>query len=133
MFILYPAVNMSIPDDDTDSINPSSPVCAVEMESLNDVKCEDVDLLSVSCKLAHFSIDVVGQCLGLQESQIQNAFKRVTDRHHDHNKAHLLLIKWREVKGEATWGALLRHLQSLPDPQIAENIKDELLRNPPGK
>ena len=121
---------MSNPDDGADATNPSSPVCAVEMESLNDVKCEDVDLLSVSCKLADLSTDVVGQCLGLQESQIQNAFKRVTDRHHDHNKVHLLLIKWREVKGEATWGALLRHLQSLPDPQIAENIKDESLRNP---
>ena len=125
MFILYPAVNMSNPDDDADSINPSSPVCAVEMESLNDVKCEDVDLLSVSCKLAHFSIDVVGQCLGLQESQIQNAFKRVTDRHHDHNKAHLLLIKWREVKGEATWGALYQLLQNLPD--IADNIQGEFI------
>ena len=47
------------PDDGADATNLSRPVCAVEMESLNDVKCEDVDLLSVSCKLAHFSTDVV--------------------------------------------------------------------------
>ena len=124
---------MSNPDDGTDPINLSSPVCAVEMESLKDVECEDVDLLFVSCKLAHLSTDVVGRCLGLQESQIQNAFKRVTNRHHGHNKVHLLLIKWRELKeGGATWGALIQHMQSLPDSQIAENIKDDLLRNPPG-
>lgn len=124
---------MSDPDDGADLINSSHPVCAVEMESLKDVKCEDVDLLFVSCKLAHLSTDVVGRCLSLQESEIQNALKRVTNRHHDHNKVHLLLIKWREVKGgEATWGALIQHMQSLPDSQIAENIKDDLLRNPPG-
>lgn len=112
-----------------DVVNSSSPVYAVEVESL----CEDVGLLSISCKLSHLSLDDIGKCLGLQEYQVQDALKRVSEPHHDHNKVHLLLIKWREVKGEATWGTLLHHLQSLPDPQIAENIKDELLRNPPGK
>ena len=124
---------MSKPDDGIEPTNPS-PVHAVGMESLKDVKCEDVDLLSVSCKLAHLSIDVIGECLGLQESQVQDALKRVSEHHQDHNKVHLLLIKWREVNLDgATWGALINCLQSLTEPEIAIKIKDELINNPPSK
>ena len=124
---------MSKPDDGIEPTNPS-PVHAVGMESLKDVKCEDVDLLSVSCKLAHLSIDVIGECLGLQESQVQDALKRVSEHHQDHNKVHLLLIKWREVNLDgATWGTLINCLQSLTEPEIAIKIKDELINNPPSK
>ena len=97
-------------------------VYAVEMES----QCEDVDFLSVSCKLAHLSLDDIGECLGLQKSQVDDALKRVTDHHGDHNKVHLLLMKWREVNGDgATWGALIQCLQSLPE--IADNIQGEFI------
>ena len=97
-------------------------VCAVEMES----QCEDVDFLSVSCKLAHLSLDDIGECLGLQKSQVDDALKRVTDCHGDHNRVHLLLMKWREVNGDgATWGALIQCLQSLPE--IADNIQGEFI------
>ena len=124
---------MSKPDDGIEPINPS-PVHAVGMESLKDVKCEDVDLLSVSCKLAHLSIDVIGECLSLQESQVQDALKRVSEHHQHHNKIHLLLIKWREVNLDgATWGTLIQCLQSLTEPEIAIKIKDELINNPPSK
>ena len=103
---------------------------AVEMES----QCEDVDFLSVSCKLAHLSLDDIGECLGLQKSQVDYALRRVTDRHQDHNKVHLLLMKWREVNGDgATWGALIQCLQSLPEPEIADKIRDEVISNPPSK
>ena len=125
---------MSKPDEGIEPINSSSPVHAVGMESLKDVKCEDVDFLSVSCKLAHLSLDVIGRCLGLQESQVQGALSRVTEHHHDHNKVHLLLMKWREVNQDgATWGALIQCLQSLPEPQIADKIRDEVINNPPSK
>ena len=111
---------MSTPEEDV--VNPSGPVYAVEMESL----CEDVGLLSISCKLAHISLDDIGKCLGLREYQVQDALKRVTERHQDHNKVHLLLIKWREVNGdEATWGALWQLLQNLLD--IADNIQGEFI------
>ena len=97
-------------------------VYAVEMESL----CEDVDFLSVSCKLAHLSLDDIGECLGLQESQVDDALKRVSEHHQDHNKVHLLLMKWREVNQDgATWGALIQCLQSLPE--IADNIQGEFI------
>ena len=125
---------MSKPDEGIEPINSSSPVHAVGMESLKDVKCEDVDFLSVSCKLAHLSLDVIGRCLGLQESQVQDALSRVTEHHHDHNKVHLILMKWREVNQDgATWGALIQCLQSLPEPQIADKIRDEVINNPPSK
>ena len=125
---------MSKPDDGIEPKNPSSPVHAVGMESLKDVKCEDVDLLSVSCKLAHLSLAVIGECLGLKESQIQDALKRVTEHHQDHNKVHLLMMKWREVTlDRATWGTLIQCLQSLPEPEIAHKIRDELINNPPSK
>ena len=125
---------MSKPDEGIEPINSSSPVHAVGMESLKDVKCEDVDFLSVSCKLAHLSLDVIGRCLGLQESQVQDALSRVTEHHHDHNKVHLLLMKWREVNQDgATWGALIQCLQSLPEAQIADKIRDEVINNLPSK
>ena len=74
---------------DESDFRSSSPVCAPEME---DKDCEDVDLLSLSCKLAHqFSVDAISRCLGLQESQVQDALKRATE-HQDHNKVHLLLM-----------------------------------------
>ena len=105
-----------------DVVNPSGPVYAVEVESL----CEDVGLLSISCKLADLSLDDIGKCLGLQEYQVQDALKRVSEHHQDHNKVHLLLIKWWEVNGdEATWGALCQLLQNLPD--IADNIQGEFI------
>ena len=125
---------MSKPDDGIEPINRSSPVHAVEMESLKDVKCDDVDLLSVSCKLVHLSLAVIGECLDLQESQVQDALKRVSEHHQDHNKVHLLLMKWREVNlDKATWGTLIQCLQSLPEPEIAYKIRDELINNPPSK
>ena len=109
---------MSKPDDGIESLKPFEPVCAVEIESLKDAKCEDVDLLSVSCKLAHLSLDVIGECLGLQESQVQDALSRVSDRHQDHNKVHLLLMKWRELNQDgATESALVQCLQRLPNPE----------------
>ena len=109
---------MSKPDEGIEPINSSRPVHAVGMESLKDVKCEDVDFLSVSCKLAHLSLDVIGECLGLQESQVQDALSRVSDRHQDHNKVHLLLMKWREVNQDgATESALVQCLQRLPNPE----------------
>ena len=123
-------------ESDTRFSIPTSPVCTAEME---DKDCEDVDLLSLSCKLAHqFSVDAIGRCLGLQESQIQDALKRTTEHHQDHNKVHLLLIKWREVNGDrATWGALIEQSLSNPDLQhsleIADVIKDELKNIPPRK
>jgi len=116
---------------DENDIGSSSPVFTVEMESLQDVKCEDVDLLSLSYKLAHqFSVDAVGQCLGLQESQVQDALKRVTEHHPDHNKVHLLLIKWREVNGDnATWGTLIDQTQSNPEiAGIIKGVKETLPR-----
>ena len=121
---------MSNPEDDFEPSFPTSPVFTVEMESLQNVICEDVDLVSLSCKIAHqHSVDAVGQCLGLQESQVHDALKRATERHQDHNKVHLLLIKWREVNGErATWGALIEQSQS--NPGIADIIKNELQKNP---
>ena len=123
---------MSKPDDGIEPVNRSSPVHAVGMESLKDLKCEDVDLLSVSCKLAHLSLDVIGKCLGLQEYQVQGALKRVTELHQDHNKVHLLLMKWQEVNGDgATRGALNNCLQSLPE--IADEIRDDLLNKPQSK
>ena len=123
---------MSKPDDGIEPVNRSSPVHAVGMESLKDLKCEDVDLLSVSCKLAHLSLDVIGKCLGLQEYQVQDALKRVTEHHQDHNKVHLLLMKWREVNGDgATRGALNNCLQSLPE--IADEIRDDLINKPQSK
>ena len=125
---------MSNPDDGTDLINSSHPVCAVEMESLKNANCEDIDLLSVSCKLAHLSTDAVSECLGLRDSQVQDALKRVSDCHQNYNKAHLLLIKWQEVNGDrATQGALVQCLQCLPEPEIAVRIRDELQKNPSGK
>ena len=88
------------------------------MASCRSVKCADIDLVSVSCKLQHLSIDEVGECLGLQESQVQDALSRVSERHQDHNKVHLLLMKWREVNQEgATKSALVECLQSLPNPE----------------
>ena len=106
--------------------DPSTPVCAVNMESPKHAHCDDTDLLSISCKLAHLSTDAVSKCLGLQESHVRDALKRVTERHQNHNKVHLLLIKWREVNGdEATWGALCQLLQNLPD--IADNIQGEFI------
>ena len=123
-------------ESDTRFSIPTSPVCTAEME---DKDCEDVDLLSLSYKLAHqFSVDAIGRCLGLQESQIQDALKRTTEHHQDHNKVHLLLIKWREVNGDrATWGALIEQSLSNPDLQhsleIADVIKDELKNIPPRK
>ena len=125
---------MSKPDDGIEPVNRSSPVHAVEMESLKDVKCDDVDLLSVSCKLAHLSLDVIGECLGLQECQVQDALKRVSEHHQDHNKVHLMLMKWREVNEDgATWGTLIQCMESLPEPEIADKIRDELINNPPSK
>ena len=111
---------MSNPENDFEPSLPTSPVFTVEMESLQDVKCEDVDLVSLSCKLARqHSVDAVGQSLGLQESQVRDALKKTTEHHQDHNKVHLLLIKWREVNGDrATWGTLIEQSQS--NPGIAE-------------
>ena len=124
---------MSNPDSDFEPSIPSSPVFTVEMESFQSTKCIDVDLFSLSCKLAsQLSVDAVGQCLGLQEFQIQDALKRATERHQDHNKVHLLLIKWREVNGDrATWGALIEQSQS--NPKIADIIKNELKKVLPRK
>jgi len=124
---------MSNPENDFEPSLPTSPVFTVEMESLQDVKCEDVDLVSLSCKLAHqHSVDAVGQSLGLQESQVHDALKKTTERHQDHNKVHLLLIKWREVNGDkATWGDLIE--QCLSNSGIADIIKNELQKNPPRK
>ena len=123
---------MSKPDDGIEPVNRSSPVYAVGMESLKDLKCQDVDLLFVSCKLAHLSLDVIGKCLGLQEYQVQVALKRVTELHQDHNKVHLLLMKWQEVNGDgATRGDLNNCLQSLPE--IADEIRDDLLNKPQSK
>ena len=125
---------MSKPDDGIEPINQSSPVHAVGMESLKEVKCEDVDLLFISCKLTHLSLAVIGECLGLQESQVQDALKKVSEHHQDHNKVHLLLIKWREVNlDKATWGTLIQCMESLPEPEIADKIRDELINNPPSK
>ena len=117
---------MSNPENDFEPSFPTSPVFTVEMESLQDVKCEDVDLVSLSCKLARqHSVDAVGQSLGLQESQVRDALKKTTEHHQDHNKVHLLLIKWREVNGDrATWGTLVK--QSRSNPEIADIIKNEL-------
>ena len=123
-------------ESDTRFSIPTSPVCTAEMK---DKDCEDVDLLSLSCKLAHqFSVDAISRCLGLQESQVQDALKRTTEQHQDHNIVHLLLIKWQEVNGDrATLGALIE--QSLSNPklqissEIADVIKDELKNIPPRK
>ena len=124
---------MSNPDNHFESSFPNSPVYAVEVESLQDVKCEDVDLLSLSCRLTdRFSVDAVGHCLGLEDPQVHNALKRAAERHQDYNKIHLLLIKWQDLKGErATWGALIEQSQS--NPEIADIIKKELQKNPPRK
>jgi len=121
--------------DESDIRFPTSPVCAPEME---DKDWEDVDLLSLSCKLAHqFPVDAISRCLGLQESQVHDALRRAT-AHQDHNKVHLLLIKWREVNGDrATWGALIEQSLSNPELQISSEIahviKDELKNIPPRK
>ena len=96
------------------------------MESPRNVKCDDVDLLSVSCKLQQLSIDEVGECLGLQESQVDDVLKRVSEHHQHHNKAHLLLMKWQEVNEDgATQGALIQCMESLSDSQIVNSIKGE--------
>ena len=115
---------MSNPDENcTES---SDPVRETNPEQLRDAKCTDTDILSVSCKLAHHSIDIVAECLGLQEYQVQDALNRVTERHHDYNKVHLLLIKWRDVNGDgATRDALMQCLQSLPEPENADNNQGE--------
>ena len=98
--------------------NPASPSISADIVDMELEKCEDVDLLSVSCKLAHLSLDVIGECLGLQESQVQDALSRVSDRHQDHNKVHLLLMKWRELNQDgATESALVQCLQRLPNPE----------------
>ena len=90
------------------------------------VKCADTDLVSVSCKLARLSIDEVGECLGLQKSQVDDALRRVTDHHEDHNKVHLLLVKWQEVNGDAaTQEALIQCMESLSNPHIISGIKGE--------
>ena len=90
------------------------------------VQCADTDLVSVSCKLAHLSIDEVGECLGLQKSQVDDALKRVSVHHQDYNKAHLLLIKWQEVNGDAaTQEALIQCMESLSNPHIISGIKGE--------
>ena len=112
-------------DNGVGSSIANTPVSPVEMESLLDEKCKDLDLLFLSCKLSELSIEVVGRCLGLQKSQEEDALKRVTEHHQDHNKIHLLLMKWREVNGDrATWGALIQQSQS--DPEIARIINDGL-------
>ena len=99
------------------------------MESTKSANCEDVDLLSISCKLANLSTDAVSKCLGLQESHVQDALKEATECHQNYNKVHLLLIKWQEVNGDgATKSALLQCLQNLPD-----KIKDEPQKNPSSK
>lgn len=110
---------MSNPDENcTESSDP--------VRETNPEQLRDTDILSVSCKLAHLSIDVVAKCLGLQESQVDDALKRVTERHQDHNKVHLLLIKWREVNGDrATKSALTQCLQSLPEPESSDNCPGE--------
>ena len=96
------------------------------MESPQNVKCADTDLLSVSCKLAHLSLHDIGECLGLQKSQVDDALKRVSEHHQEHNKAHLLLMKWQEVNGDAaTQGALIQCLESLSNSQIVDSIKSE--------
>ena len=101
-------------------------VKAVNMESPRNVKCADTDLLSVSCKLVHLSLHDIGECLGLQKSQVDDAFKRVSEHHQDHNKAHLLLMKWQEVNGDAaTQGALIKCLESLSNTQVINSIKSE--------
>ena len=90
------------------------------------VKCADTDLVSVSCKLAYLSIDDIGECLGLQKSQVDDALKRVSAHHQDYNKAHLLLIKWQEVNGDAaTQEALIQCMESLSNPHIINGIKGE--------
>ena len=124
---------MSNPDNHFESSIPTTPVYAVEVESLQDVKCEDVDLLSLSCRLTdRFSVDAVGHFLGLRDPQVNNALKRAAERHQDYNKIHLLLIKWQDLKGErATWGSLIKQSQS--NPEIAEIIIEELQKNPPRK
>ena len=111
---------MSNPDENcTES---SDPVRETNTEQLRDVKCTDTDILSVSCKLAHHSIDLVAECLGLKEYQVNDALKRVTEHHQDHNKVHLLLIKWREVNQDgATWDVLTQRLRSLLEPENADN------------
>ena len=96
--------------------------------------CEDDLLLSVSGKLAHLSLNLIRECLGLQEYQVQDALKRVSEDHQEHNKVHLLFLKWREVNGDgATRGALNNCLQGLPEPEIADKIRDELINNPQSK
>ena len=115
---------MSNPDENCNE--SSDPVRETNPEQLRDVNYTDTDILSVSCELAHLSIDVVAKCLGLQEFQVDDALKRVTERHQDHNKVHLLLIKWREVNGDrATKSALTQCLQSLPQPESADNSLGE--------
>ena len=111
---------MSNPDENC--TEPSDPVRETNTEQLKDMKCTDTDILSVSCKLAHHSIDIVAECLGLQEYQVNDALKRVTEHHQDHNKVHLLLIKWREVNQDgATWDVLTQRLRSLLEPENADN------------
>ena len=112
---------------------PKQPLCPIEMEPLRGVKCGDVDLLSVSCKLVHFSLDMVGKCLGLKESQVQDALKQVTEYHQDIYKIYFLLTKWKEVNGDtATWDALIQCMKSLPNLEIPD-MKGELLSNLPNK
>ena len=110
-------------------MNSSNPVCPVEMESTKSANCEDIDLLSISCKLANLSTNAVSKCLGLQESHVRDALKEATECYQNYNKVHLLLIKWQEVNGDgATKSALLQCLQNLPD-----KIKDEPQMNPSSK
>ena len=107
--------------------DPGTPVCAVKMESPKHANCDDTDLLSISCKLAHLSTDAVSKCLGLQESHVRDALKRVTERHQNHNKVHLLLIKWQEVNGDgATKSALQQCLQSLQETADNEPQRNSL-------
>ena len=99
---------------------------AVNMESPQNVKCADTDLLSVSCKLAYLSLHDIGECLGLQKSQVDDVLKRVSEHHQEHNKAHLLLMKWQEVNEDgATWDTLIQCMESLPNSQIVDSIKGE--------
>jgi len=105
-------------ENGVESLNPHNPASPSISLDVVDMELEDVDLLSVSCNLAHLSTDVIGECLGLQESQVQDALKRVSDRHQNHNKVHLLFLKWREVNQDgATKSALVQCLQSLPNPE----------------
>ena len=116
----------SNPDD---VLNPSSLLCPVEMEPRSGVKCGDGDLLSVSSKLVHLSLDMVGKCLGLEESQVQDALKQVTEYHQHVYKIYLLLMKWKEMNRDtATWGALIQCMESLPNLEIAD-MKGKLLCN----